>query len=91
MRRNMEVDWTAFGKYSTDLFTDEAVNIIHSHNKSSPLFLYLAHVAPHAATFEDPLQVPVGEENKFSYLKNLQRRLYAGIYILTLITYCEIE
>lgn len=57
MRRNMDVDWEAIGQYSTDLFTNEAVQRIRSHNQSAPLFLYLAQLAPHAGTFEDPLQV----------------------------------
>lgn len=74
----MDVDWASFGQYSTDAFTDEAVKVIRSHNSSRPLFLYLAHAAPHAATFEDPLQVPEGEERKFVYLRNPHRRRFAG-------------
>ena len=57
MRRNMDVDWEAAGQYSTDLFTNEAVQRIRNHNLSAPLFLYMAQLAPHAGTFEDPLQV----------------------------------
>lgn len=82
MRRNTTVDWSAFGKYSTDLFTDEAVTIINNHDKSAPLFLYLAHLAPHAGTYEDPLQAPEEEVDRFSFIENYDRRRYAGNAIL---------
>ena len=54
-RRNLSVAWNDYGRYATDLFTDEAVSIINSHGttnssgKESPLFLYLAHLAVHSA------------------------------------------
>ena len=47
--------WDDYGRYATDLFTDEAVSIInehgdhHSNSAASPLFLYLAHLAVHSA------------------------------------------
>ena len=40
-------------EYVTDFLTDEAVNYIEAHNRSSsssPFFLWLAHVAPHTPT-----------------------------------------
>lgn len=80
MRRNSKVDWSAIGKYSTDLFTNEAVDIIKKHDKRKPLFLYLAHAAPHAATFEDPLQAPADEILKHSFIRDQSRRRYAGLY-----------
>ena len=51
-RRNMSVSWSDYGKYATDIFTDEAVEAINNHgnmNTSQPLFLYLAHLAVHSA------------------------------------------
>ena len=46
-RRNLNVNYdTKNGTYATDLFTDEAVNIIQSHADSSkPMFLMLNHLA----------------------------------------------
>ena len=35
------------GEFSTDLYTRKAVQVIHQHNTSAPLFLYLAFQAPH--------------------------------------------
>ena len=48
----MSVAWSDYGKYATDIFTDEAVKAIDTHgstNPSQPLFLYLAHLAVHSA------------------------------------------
>lgn len=78
MRRNLDVDWTSVGKYSTHLFTKEATDIIQKHNNSKPLFLYLAHLAPHAGTYENPLQAPQEDIDKFQYIKDKYRRKYAG-------------
>ena len=53
--------WDDYGRYATDLFTDEAVSIIndhgehHSNSETSPLFLYLAHLAVHSAKLVDKI------------------------------------
>lgn len=79
MRRNMNVAHDAYGKYSTDLFTEEAVNVIRQHNKSQPLFLYLAHLAVHSGNPYAPLQAPSDVVAKFSYIKDEKRRTFAGM------------
>ncbi|KAK5643823.1 hypothetical protein RI129_007668 [Pyrocoelia pectoralis] len=78
-RRNMETDWSAIGKYSTNLFTEEAVNIIHSHNTSKPMFMYLAHLAVHSGNADNLVQAPDEEIAKFSNIDDPQRRVYAGM------------
>lgn len=79
MRRGMNVSLESFGQYSTDLFTEEAVNVIESHNTSDPLFLYVAHLAVHSANMYQFLQAPKEIIKKFSYIKDVNRRTYAGI------------
>jgi arylsulfatase A len=49
----------ADGRYSTDVFTDEAVSFIERHSHE-PFFLHLAYNAPHG-----PLQAPEEEVNAF--------------------------
>lgn len=48
-----------FGRYATDIFTEEATEAIrnHRHGDDNPLFLYLAHLAVHSANTYEPLQV----------------------------------
>ncbi|XP_065206165.1 arylsulfatase B-like [Planococcus citri] len=78
-RRGMNTTWNHDGQYATDLFTQESVDIISSHNTSEPLFLYLAHLACHSANPRQPLQAPPEIIEKFSYIKNKQRRIFAAM------------
>ncbi|CAH1102411.1 unnamed protein product [Psylliodes chrysocephalus] len=78
-RRNLDVDWDAKGKYSTTLFTNEAVKLIREHDTNNPMFLYLAHIAPHTANEADPLQAPDEEIAKFAHIKDPKRRVYAAM------------
>ena len=82
MRRNMSVDWDALGKYSTDLFTEEAVKLIRHHNVEEPMFMYLAHLAPHAGNDWDPLQAPDEDIARFAHIEDPERRIYAGTSFL---------
>ncbi|XP_053408651.1 arylsulfatase B-like isoform X4 [Mercenaria mercenaria] len=76
-RRNLKVvNYTA---YSTEEYTKEAVNIISTHNKSKPLFLYLAHQAVHAGNGNDPLQAPQAYVDRFPYIISKKRRIFAGM------------
>ena len=46
------------GHYGTELYTEIATRIIETHNKSEPLYLYLAQQGVHSANGNDPLQAP---------------------------------
>lgn len=78
MRRGLDVAYDLHGKYSTDIFTEESVNIIDKHNTSKPLFLYLAHAAVHSGNPYNALPVHDSEMAKFSYIKNYFRMRFAG-------------
>ncbi|CAH1099210.1 unnamed protein product [Psylliodes chrysocephalus] len=78
-RRNLDVDYDAKGKYSTTLFTNEAVKLIKEHDTTNPMFLYLAHIAPHTGNKEEPLQAPDEEIAKFAHIKDPERRIYAAM------------
>ena len=79
MRRNFEVDRSAFGNYTTRLLSDEAVTVISNHDVSSPLFLYVAHLAVHSANPYSPLQAPRETVDLFPEIQDIQRRRFAGI------------
>ncbi|CAN8011921.1 unnamed protein product, partial [Ixodes pacificus] len=67
------------GQYATTLFTDRAISIIEQHNQTKPLFLYLSHLAPHGATQDEPLQAPDENVDKFDYIGEEDRTIYAGM------------
>lgn len=83
LRRDMDVDWDAIGQYSTDLFTAEAVRSISSHDTTSPdappLFMYIAHLAPHSGNEDNPLQAPEDAMARVLHIKDEQRRAYAAM------------
>lgn len=79
MRRDLTPDYSASGKYSTEIFTDEAVKLIKHHDTNKPMFMYLAHLAPHTGNRDNPLQAPDEEVAKFAYITDPERRVYAGI------------
>lgn len=79
MRKNLTVNWDSIGTYATDLFTEEAVRQIRTHDQSKPLFMYMAHLAPHTGNEDNPMQAPEEEVRKFGYIKSKKRRTYAAM------------
>lgn len=78
IRRNMDVAFDLHGQYTTDIITTESVRIIHSHNTSVPLFLYVAHAAVHSGNPYNPLPAPDSTTSKFTQISDYNRRKYAG-------------
>ncbi|XP_055355360.1 arylsulfatase B-like isoform X2 [Paramacrobiotus metropolitanus] len=66
------------GQYLTDIFTDRAMQRISQHNFDKPLFLYLAHMAPHWANEHDPVQTTDEYINRFPHIHHEGRQKYAG-------------
>ncbi|PSN50827.1 Arylsulfatase B [Blattella germanica] len=66
------------GKYATDVFTEEAERIIQQHDNSTPLFLYLAHLAAHAGNRGKLLEAPQEIIDKFPYIVEPNRKTYAA-------------
>ena len=76
----MSVNWDDYGKYATDIFTEEAVTRIQEHDsENQPLFLYLAHLAVHSANTYSPLQAPKEIVDRFKYIQDENRRIFAGM------------
>ena len=62
------------------MFTAEAEDRIRNHNKSNPLFLYLAYQAVHSAnTVQDNIQAPQKWIDKYSHIHHEGRRKFAGV------------
>lgn len=78
MRRNMTPAYDLVGRYATDMFTDEAVDIIRTHDPGRPLFLYMSHLAVHAANRGKYVEAPQEEVDRFQHIQDPNRRTYAG-------------
>lgn len=80
LRRDFEpVAHQYSGQYSTDIYKREAVDIIGGHNRTSPLFLYLAFQAVHAGNAYAPLQVPIKYIDRFRHISDHNRRTFVGM------------
>ncbi|XP_026211186.1 arylsulfatase B [Anabas testudineus] len=74
LREGEEVATGYKGVYSTELLSKRAISIIEKHNPDKPLFLYVALQAVHA-----PLQVPERYVAPYTFIRDHDRRLYAGM------------
>lgn len=80
LRNNLTIDFGSTGSYITNLITQHAVNRINAHNKNKPFFMHVSHVAVQVGMYEtDKLQAPVGTIESFNYIKDKNRRIYAGL------------
>ncbi|KAH7980785.1 hypothetical protein HPB49_019221 [Dermacentor silvarum] len=79
MRRNFFPARNDSGIYVTELLTKEALEVIENHPEDKPLFLYLAHLAPHSASPQDPLQVPDKYVEQYRDIGSPERMKYAGM------------
>ncbi|XP_030628256.1 arylsulfatase I [Chanos chanos] len=66
--------WELSGNYSTLLYTERVKEILRTHRRWKPLFLYVALQAVHT-----PLQAPAHLLRRYSALDNLPRRHYAAM------------
>lgn len=62
------------GQYTSHLYVQEVERIVEEHNSSKPLFLYMAFENVH-----DPIQAPEKYLNKYSFIKDRDRRTYAAM------------
>ncbi|XP_071173727.1 arylsulfatase B-like isoform X1 [Mytilus edulis] len=73
--RNEDIYFPPDGSYSTDLFTDRAVEIIENNDgKTSPLFLQISYTTPHF-----PLQVPKTFKDMYPNVTDANRQTYLGM------------
>ncbi|KAH7935094.1 hypothetical protein HPB52_003954 [Rhipicephalus sanguineus] len=65
--------------YATTRFAERARSIIQNSDTSKPMFLYLAEQATHSTYWPVWLQAPDGNVEKFTYIGNENRTIYAGM------------
>ncbi|XP_038049342.1 arylsulfatase I-like [Patiria miniata] len=77
---NGSVYKSTYGQYSTNLFTQRAEDVIASHNKSKPLFLYFAHQAVHSGNdAQHALEAPKEYYDRFPNITDENRRMFAAM------------
>ncbi|CAN7997353.1 unnamed protein product [Ixodes pacificus] len=76
---NLEADYNAAGKYSTQLFTEKAIDLLGKRNRSKPFFLYLSHLAVHVGNKFSLLEAPDDYVERFSHIKDTKRRNFAAM------------
>ena len=80
MWENNRPSYETLGNYSTILLTDKAINYVENYDlESGPMFMYMAHEAPHTANEDDPMQAPQDVINRFDYIKNPVRKVMAAM------------
>ena len=55
------------------------MDIINTHDKTKPLFLYLPYQAVHSANYIQPIQAPPELVKKFKNISNVDRRTFAAV------------
>ncbi|KAH0949269.1 hypothetical protein HN011_000644 [Eciton burchellii] len=68
-------------EYMTDLVTREAESIISSRDPEKPLYLQLAHLAPHSSDAEEVMEVRDWQETNatLGHIRDVNRRKYASV------------
>jgi arylsulfatase B len=79
MRNNHDVYNTTTPQYATELFTNEAVQVINNHDQKNPLFLMVNHLAPHAGNEDFPMQAKAEDMARFDHIKNEKRKTLAAM------------
>lgn len=76
---NTDPVWSVNGTYSTTLYTERARHITANRNKAKPLFLMLSYQAVHGADIEGLPQAPQENVDKFPYIGEQKRTIFAGM------------
>ncbi|XP_054932001.1 arylsulfatase B-like isoform X2 [Dermacentor andersoni] len=77
-RRNLTLAPEDSGRYYTDLITEEAISLIKNHPVDEPMFLYVAHLAPHYGTVRMPVEAPTAYLEGYDFITQMNRTIYAG-------------
>ncbi|KAK8762520.1 hypothetical protein V5799_026211 [Amblyomma americanum] len=76
---NLTADWSKSGKYTTELFTEKAIELLKNRDRSKPFFLYLSHLAVHVGNFYALFEAPEKYVQMNSHIKNPKRRDFAAM------------
>jgi len=69
------------GNYVTELYTQQAIQLINDYHEEKPFFLYVSHQAVHSGNLDDPLQVPSRYMEKLQHIRDPKRKRFAGKFL----------
>ncbi|XP_075743510.1 arylsulfatase B isoform X2 [Rhipicephalus microplus] len=78
-RRNLTLAPEDSGRYYTEIVTEEAVSLIKNHPVEKPMFLYVAHLAPHYGSIRVKLEAPAEYLEGYDFIGVRNREIYAGM------------
>ncbi|KAL1469829.1 hypothetical protein MTO96_024777, partial [Rhipicephalus appendiculatus] len=76
-RRNSTLAPEDSGRYYTEIVTEEAVSLIKNHPVDKPMFLYVAHLAPHYGTVRVRLEAPAEYYEGYGFIGPRNRMVSA--------------
>ncbi|XP_018562425.1 arylsulfatase B-like [Anoplophora glabripennis] len=81
LHHNLLPQYQFAGRYATELFANQSLEIIDRHNTDEPLFLLVTHLAAHTGRNGTELGVPnITRTNQiYNYIRVPQRRRYADV------------
>lgn len=77
-RKNLDPVRDMQERYLADIYTEKATEVLKSHNKSKPLFMYLAHHSVHRGNWLLPVRAPAKYVEGFQFIQNKTRQQFAG-------------
>lgn len=78
-RRNSTLASEDSGRYYTEIITEEVVSLIKNHPVEKPMFLYVAHLAPHYGSIRVKLEAPAEYLEGYDFIGVRNREIYAGM------------
>lgn len=80
MRNGTNVAYDLHGQSTTEVITQQSLNVIANHNaEKGPLFLYVAHAAVHSGNPYNPLPANDDIVSKLNHIPKYKRRKYAAL------------
>ncbi|XP_002733395.1 arylsulfatase I-like [Saccoglossus kowalevskii] len=74
LRNGKEVDWSKNGTYSTYMYAEKATEYIATHNKSTPMYMYLPFQSVHGV-----IEAPQKYLDMYTFIHDTNRRIKSAM------------
>ena len=80
-RQDFQLALNYTNRYTTQLFTERAIEIIRAHDPSEPLFLMVSYQSVHVGHRFARLEAPEPLVRRFSYIRDKRRQVFAAMLL----------